>query len=486
MKHLVIFLSILVLLTSSAKAITLDDFSDPGVVSSSSPGVGKSLVTTTQSAIGGFRTLFAIKNSSGTGETRLETFPDPGFVGDLNFSLGYTQGVHTGLGSITWDGNNIGDSTSVSGLGSIDLTQDNATAFRVAIKFFDFPLSKSIDLALRLYDSSNPLGLKYSDVSITLDQPISITSPILLEIPFERFLTSGASSIQGSQGGLPLFKTSTIFGPGGAVDFKQLGAAQLILNGQSNSNAPDLTLDFIATNGRCNILPNAQGRVVDECGVCLNSQFANKGRDLCGICLFGPPSYKYTPATDECGLCPSAPDYTRAKDACGVCGGSVRDSSKCVSAKSSCVTIAATKEVLEFEDRLMKQARKVLSRFRDESRRATRNDCQIDLRQMTNRVNQAFRIIRADGNATFTRGVEVCGDSCVTISYAAQVQALTPQFKVIERITTSLARQVSQCYRKKNITSAGGINGNATTFQSVNLGLAKLIDDCKNRQVCPK
>lgn len=482
MKNQSIIFSLLVLLVSSASAITLDDFSDVGVVSSSSPGVGQSSVTQTKSAIGGFRTLFSVKNSFGAGVTRLETFADPAFPGDSNFSLGYTQGAHTGQGIITWDGNNLENTTSTSGLGSIDLTQDNGTALRIAIKFFDFPSAKPIDVSLRLYDSSNASGLKYSDLTLTLNQ--AITSPILLEIPFSLFLTGGANSVPAPGG--TIFATSTSFGPGGAVDLKQLGAAQLILNGLTNANAPDLTLDLVATNGRCNIVPNAQGRVVDECGVCLSSEYANKGRDLCGICLFGPATYKYTPVTDECGLCPSAPDYTRAKDACGICGGNIKDASKCVTTQAACVTVAATKEVLEFEDRLMEQARKVLARFRDESRRAVRNNCKINLTKMTSRVNQAFRIIRADGNATFTKGVEVCGDSCVTISYAAQVEALTPQFSIIERITTALANQVSQCYRKKNIASAGGVRGNATTFKNVNAGLSKLIEDCRSRQVCPR
>ena len=482
MKNQAIILSLIILLTSSVKAITLDDFSDIGVVSSSSPGVGQSTVTTTSRAIGGFRTLFSVKNSFGAGVTRLETFADPAFQGDTNFSLGYTQGAHIGQGIVTWDGNNLENTTSTSGLGSIDLTQDNGDVLRIAIKFFDFPSAKPIDLAIRLYDSSNASGLKYSDLTLTLNQ--AITSPILLEIPFTLFLSSGASTVPAPGGAT--FSTSTSFGPGGAVDLKQLGAAQLILNGLANANAPDLTLDLVATNGRCNMVPNAQGRVIDECGVCLDSQFANQGKDLCGVCFFGPATYKYAPVTDECGLCPSAPDYRRAKDACGVCGGAIKEASKCVTTKAACVTVAATKEVLEFEDRLMEQARKVLARFRDESRRAIRNNCSINLKQMTSKVNQAFRTIRADGNATFTRGVEVCGDSCVTISYAAQVEALTPQFTTIERITTALANQVSQCYRKKNITSTGGTRGNATTFQNVNAGLTQLIADCRERQVCRK
>jgi hypothetical protein len=497
-------------LVSKTEALTLDQFGDAGVASSSTPGSGSTVITPSTTAVGGFRTLFAVKNTFGAGLTRLETFADADFAGDTNFSLGYTQGAHTGQGIVTWDGDNL-TSLNSAGLGTIDLTQDGGTALKVAVKFFDFPSNSPIDLTVRLYDGTNSSGLKYSDVTVTLNQAInsSSQSAAVLEIPFTKFITSGTGTIPAP--GNQTFTTSTAFGPGGAIDITKLGAAQLILNGLTNSNAPDLTIDLLATNGRCSEVPNAQGKVMDECGVCLSSANANKGKDQCGACLFGPPGYQYsgnpnscvdcrgvpfgTTTSDQCGVCggdnSSCKDClgtvngTTKLDACGVCGGSATDANTCVTASNACVTVAATKEVLKFQDTLFEKARLSFARFRDEARRSTTNKCGIDLRRTTKIASDAFNLIRRRGVLIFNKGVEVCGDSCVTVSYADQVSALSTQFKTIEKETNVLANKVSQCYRRKKIKQAGGIRGNAATFNAVKTGLNKLIADCRASKFCP-
>ncbi len=542
-----------------ARAITLDEFLGDGTATSSSSGVGVSATTANVGAVGGVRTLFAIKNTFGAGVTRLETFPDPEFSGDTDYSLGYTQGAHNGLGVVSWDGDGNAATLTPNGLPSIDLLQDAGTAILLGAKFFDFPASQPIDLTIRLYDAANGAGQKFSDLTITLDQSINSLTAVPLTIPFSRFTNSGTDTIPAPGG---TFATKTAFGPAGAVDLSKIGAVQLTLNGLTNSNAPDIVLDFLSTNGRCTSVPNAQGRVIDGCGVCLESQNAGKGKDSCGVCLFGPPGYSYVPVIDECGLCPSATNYGKAKDpcgvcfgdgsscadcsgtpngttkvdqcgvcggngsscldcagvpfgtaaldlcgvckgdgstckdcagitlggakvdACGVCGGSITDTTQCPTT-TNCVTVAATEEVLNFEKRLLDQAQLIFTRFKDESKRSSKNRCGINTLPATKKVTRAYNQIRSEGKSIFTKGVQVCSDSCVTVSYAEQVTKLSPEFKMMEKETVALANKVKSCFKRKRIVSKTTKRGVAQTVVTVKTGLAQLVQDCKNSKVCP-
>jgi hypothetical protein len=330
----------------SAQALSIDEFLGDGVASSSIAGTPASAIVVSSSAIGGNRALYSIKNSNGAGTARLETFADPEFVGDLDYSLGYTQGAHTGQGIVTWDGDNF--------------LQDGGSAIQLGVKFFDYPASLPIDITLRLYDSNGIGGLKYSDVTITLNQAMNFSSPFNLSIPYSRFTTSGPSTVPAPAG--LFFTTNTSFGPGGAIDMTKVGAIQLIINGLSNSNAPDLTLDYVKTDGRCSAVPNSAGMVVDDCGVCIGQPGYQTSKDSCGVCFgnnaakddcgvcFGNNAGKDScgvcygnnaakdscgicfgnnASKDSCGLCPSAPTYNNSKDPCGVCFGNGTSCADC-------------------------------------------------------------------------------------------------------------------------------------------------------------
>lgn len=553
------FVSLLLSHNTNGFALTLDEFLGDGVATSTIVGMPATTVTTNSSAVGGTRSLYALKSSPGAGVTRLETFADPEYPGDPDYSLGYTQGAHTGQGIMTWDGD-ANPALAPNGLGTLDLTQDGGTAVDLGVKFFDYPSGQAFDVTVRLYDTTDPIGFQFSEVTITLNQAMSFSQPYFLSVPFATFLAAGSSSIAAPGGGA--FATVTTFGPAGAVDLSKVGAIQLILNGLINSNAPDVTLDVFKTNGRCALVPDANGRVVDECGVCLDDPNANKGKDPCGICLFGPPPYVYHSVIDDCGLCPSAPTYARAKDpcgvcfgdgstcsdctgtpnggakidacgvcggngttcrdclgilhgtagldlcgvcagdgkscvdcrgvpngttkldACGTCGGNVTDPAKC--ARIDCVTVTATEEILDFQRDLVTKARAIRSKFRDADKRARARNCQVDSKPANTRVQAAFDTITLKGREIFTKGVEVCGNSCVTVSYAEEVKELTPQFNVMIRETKRLVEQGQKCYRRLNVKSTGaGKAGIAQTITDVRTGLTQLIKKCREQKICP-
>jgi hypothetical protein len=101
-------------------------------------------------------------------------------------------------------------------------------------------------------------------------------------------------------------------------------------------------------------------------------------------------------------------------------------------------------------------------------------------------VNDAHAQITARSKEIFSQGVEVCGDSCITVSYAEDVEGLLPYFKTIEKEAKFLARRVKKCYSRLGVVrSATGTNGLAQTVGAVNKDLKGLIAECRKQKACP-
>lgn len=563
--------SAVVLYGAGASAATIDEFQVQASVSSPETVGGSASTHTVHSrAIGGGRTLTATKTSAGTGVgvTRIETTLAGGIVG-------ITQGDHGGFASVVWDGDSDPATLKANGLGALDLTQDDADAFRFQLRSFDFAYSENMLVTLRIYDPAFPLGNKFSQVEVTINQGVSPSSPITLTIPFSLFTSPGAGTVSG-------FASNSVL-IGGGANATIVGAIALEFRGF----AGDLTAGMLTTNGRCSAVPNSNGTVLDECGVCLDDTTnANKGKDACGICYKGPPGYDYDSSKvfDGCGLCPSHPQYSfplgnkddcgvcpteanwknskdpcgvcfgdgtscadcsgkpngsakldqcnvcggdgttcldckgapfgTAKtdacgvcggdsssckdcagvinglsrlDACAVCGGTATDPLTCKIETTQCVTVTATEDVRKFETDLVTKARRLRTRYMAERARSKRTGCKISTKVSDETVAAAFRHIVTRSNEIFSAGVEVCGDDCITTSYAAQVEALKPQFKILEQQAVRLAKRVNSCYSRLGIARnpQGGSRGVADTVSSVSRGLNNLIEECRKKRVCP-
>ena len=482
-----------------AEGLTLDALEDDGSVSAASELASpRTTHFPTLSAIGGGRSFEVRKTSAGAGVTRLEV---------VGSTLGYTQGAHTGIGSVTWDGDAVAGTANPTGLGGLDLTQDGGDAFTFGLIFFDYPFNEPIQLTLRVYDAGTPNGSRYSEVTVTVNEQWSGAAPFEMVLPFSLFAATGAGSIQGPAGGV--FPTNAVLGPGGGADFSSVGAVTLTFNGSQNGRAPDMILSSIRTNGYCKLVPNSAGQVVDECGVCLDDAEAHRGRDQCGVCFAGPPGYSYEgqASFDGCGVCPSEeawlfPDGTRdgcgtclsgpagysyinTRDACGVCGGSVTDTVECVE-DDDCELIPPTGEIRAFERRLLRKASILRARFRADQARWKRNGCTGPFASVERKVAAAFTRISKQGRAIFRRGIEVCGDSCVTVSYAAEVESLQPEFKSLEFQTSRAASMVKRCYQRRGIRSTSTSGRRVgETITEVREGITQLIKDCRRSQVCP-
>ena len=359
-----------------------------------------------------------------------------------------------------------------------------------------------------MYDSSKTDGSKYSEVSITLDQFYGEPQTFYITVPYTMFATAGNSSVPAPLG--LTFPTTTTLGPSGAVDVTNVGAISLSFRGDLNARAPDIILAPFVTNGKCSATPDASGKAIDECSVCHESPDVNKGKDRCGICLAGPSGYSYdsNKSFDSCGLCPGeafyqyptgaidkcgsclggpAPyTYVDRRDVCGVCDGTTTKKKDCTVGVNGCPLVKPTAKILGFEKSLVEKATLLRARYQADVRRAQVHKCGISVGAANKRVATAFNRIKTKAEAVFRQGVEVCQGSCVTVSYANDVEALSPQFKVLETDASRIAQQVKNCYKKFGIPRGAGSAGSSTsqTVANVRTGLTNLIEECRKTDVC--
>ena len=235
-RRLVLLIAVLALFVpAQAFSLTIDDFT---AGSHQASAVGAPSVdtdsTATISAIGGARTLRA-ENTSGTLKMEVE-------VEAALETMSHSQDANVkGESLVIWDGDTTA-SLNPAGLGGVDFTQDGANAVEIEIIGFDPGANGApIDMTLTFYDASDATGGTHWAYTHTFTA--AITTDTKLTIPFTSFTPSA-----------------------GAVDFTNVGAGTLFING--NDTAVDLTISSLRTNGQCPQVPDANGVVIDQCGVC--------------------------------------------------------------------------------------------------------------------------------------------------------------------------------------------------------------------------
>ena len=472
-----------------AIAITIDSFADEAAVSSTSTaGASRSVYIPSSSALGGGRSLSATKTGTGSGTTVVA-------MGEA--SLTHNQGFHGGTSSIIWDGDTNPNTINPKGLGSVDLTQDGGTALKIRVQFFNFPVNTPIDISVRMYDASTADGSRFSEIILQLNQAWIEDGPrtLTIDIPFQSLGIQGLSNITPTLG-IPLTAITKV-GPNGPARPTAVGAISLTFHGESNNRTPYITLLPLTTDGRCMSVMTTEGRALDECGVCLESGNANSGKDRCGTCLHGPNGYSYPvqrtadgcwlcpgeanyrPSEgnkDECRVCFSGPPpytYRSIRDICGTCGGGKTSVSQCSLDNDNCTIVEPTPQILAFEKVLLVEANKLFTRFSDAQRNYGGSKCSGSLKGTARRVANAHRGIVARAQQTFRSTIANCNKSCRTVSYAANIKALAPKFRVLEQENLSTARKLEQCFRR--IGKAPPKNGSAReTSQAIVATRSKL------------
>lgn len=261
-RHICFSILGLVALSSNSQALTLDDFESGIQGLQVSNGGSEFSSATAPSSVGGFRKLEVETFSGGSFSTTTTVVE----FGELSHSQDSNT---TGLSVIRWDGSGEA-SFDPLGLQGVDLTQDGGDALRVIIEDFDFPNANPVNIRFDLYGGSTGAGSSASTATLTLSQ--QIVSSTTFDIPFSSFASAGF---------------------GGGVDFSNIGAISIEVNGRS-VEAVDIVLSWFGTNGGCDRIPTSGSSVVDECGVCggdgttcLDCSGVPNGPselDRCGVC----------------------------------------------------------------------------------------------------------------------------------------------------------------------------------------------------------
>ncbi len=213
-------------------ALTIDTFGADADQEALADGPGSSETVGFEAgghAVGGRRVLSA---SAITGTVTAEVSASQGF-------FAHSQNADSrGATSILWDGG-LDSSVNPVGLGAIDLAEDGGDAFLLRVVSFDFAGNQPISGRILIFDTN---GIGVSAASFSFTSAISLPEDFIF--PFSTFDPVG--------------------GVGALVS--RIGAIKLEFEGA----APDLdlTLDYFGTNGSCIRIPNSEGRVLDDCGVC--------------------------------------------------------------------------------------------------------------------------------------------------------------------------------------------------------------------------
>jgi hypothetical protein len=251
-----------------AFALTIDEFGGEVFIQPQRTQPTNFALLSDGSALGGTRSIEGRVTdpvTAGGGDMFVQTFGGA-------FSHSQDSNI-SGYSLLTWDGDVAPGFLTKSGLGGIDFLQDNATAIAIEIIFFDYPNAKPLTLAVTLYDTDNPLH--FSTGSVILNSAVITTpgNPQQFQIPFGSFVTAPGAT--------------------GPADLTRIGAVTLRIGGDQ-APAADLELAWFGTNGICRTLPDSEGKVIDQCGVCAGDgtscldcagqPFGTAVLDRCGIC----------------------------------------------------------------------------------------------------------------------------------------------------------------------------------------------------------
>lgn len=251
-------------LTSVSFALTIDEFDGTASIVPQPDGIVVSTSLQTSGVIGGTRGIHGEVTS-----TQAPPGSNMSVVTMLGI-FGHSQDFNvSGYSILTWDGDQNATLITNGGLGGIDFTQDGGNAIELDVVSYDFPRSNPLTLAVRIYDATD--HTKFSRGVATLNGFVSSLTKVT--IPFAAFVPGPGAS--------------------GPADFRNVGAVSLKIAGEDTPDT-DFGLEWIGTNGMCRLVPDEQGKVIDQCGVCGGD--GTSCLDCNGV-LFGPA------VLDRCGVC---------------------------------------------------------------------------------------------------------------------------------------------------------------------------------------
>lgn len=286
-------------IASSATAITFDEFNGSSSVAANQSTLTSFVSSGGSGIIGGSRKT-KVSWLSGANSSSVDvdaTVVSQNGEGTFLYSQDTTV---AGQCILTWDGSQLANPTNALHPGGINLLQDNGTAFSIEVLSNDLPT----DLELTVIDATDSSKTSKATVNLPAGGARVVTVP---------------------------FNTLT-----GNASLTTVGGISLLVN-KNATQALDLALGYIGTNGQCRLVPDANGRVIDECGVC------GGDNSSCADCAGVPNG---SAMVDQCGVCGGngtscldcngVVNGTAQLDRCGVCNG---DGNSCLQCSQSDVTL---------------------------------------------------------------------------------------------------------------------------------------------------
>jgi len=259
-------------LSLPARAITLDEFNGEQSLSANQTTQTNFSPASDATIMGGTRKI-KLTWLSGANAINIDT--DATVVKQsTDGTFVYSQDSSVAAQSlISWDGTALASPAANLFANGLNLQQDNGTAFAIEVL--------GNDLATQL------------EISVTdaTDTSKISTATIELEAGAARTVLVPFSSLNGN------------------ASLQSVGAISLLIN-KSASQAVDLSLTYIGTNGQCRRVPDSNGRVIDECGVC------GGNNSSCADCAGTPNG---AALLDQCGVCSG--NGTSCLDCAGVVNG---------------------------------------------------------------------------------------------------------------------------------------------------------------------
>jgi hypothetical protein len=197
---------VVVIFPTTSYSIPIDDFVSAQTLASNVNGETKSSVVSNPGSLGGTRKLLLTIHGTSAGALISPAAPPNVFsLQALNDS--------SGTASLIWDNNSVSSRMDPRGLGGAKLNPASEDRFNIRILNFNFENQKSVTLTITVYEY-NPTGAPtvYADRTITLDRAYSNKE---VSFPFS--------------GLVPHNKSLFDF-------YNNVGAIQLVVNGQNGSN----------------------------------------------------------------------------------------------------------------------------------------------------------------------------------------------------------------------------------------------------------
>lgn len=146
----------------------------------------------------------------------------------------------------------------------------------------------------------------------------------------------------------------------------------------------------------------------------------------------------------------ATPECPQGRDVCGVCGGKENDLSNCPGTQN-CTDVTPTKEMKKISSELNKVVSVIQGRLNEDIKRASSYKTCRTVASITTygSISTELKAIKAQIKKEILKTVQVCGEECLTLNFAAQVKEIRQLLTKTSKKTQEYAKKVVACSKIK-------------------------------------